>query len=71
MNKVKNLHYAVEFNGYDYVVLLNSIAVAAFATSEDAFKAKRSFEDRPTIKNQDKTPPAMRAMKQALYGHVA
>jgi len=65
-NSISNAHYIVEYNGSDYVVLFGVRAVAAFASSEEAFKAKRSFEDRPTLNNYDKIPPAIRAAK-ALF----
>jgi len=61
-------NYTVEFNGYDFVVLLNSTVVAAFASSEDAYHAKRSFEDRPVLNEYDKTPPAMRAAISVYHG---
>ena len=59
--------YEVEFNGYDYVVYLGRRAVGAFATIDEAFDAKRSFEQRPIVRPLDKTPPAMRAAKQKFY----
>lgn len=68
MNKVDfTPKYLVEFNGHDYVVLLNFTALANFASIEDAFAAKRTFEERPVIKQIDKTPPAMRYAKTRLY----
>ncbi|WP_040727576.1 hypothetical protein [Thiomicrorhabdus sp. Kp2] len=62
-----NSNYLVEFNGSDYVVLFGVRVVAAFANSEEAFDAKRSFEDRPVLSDYDKTPPAMRAAKANYY----
>lgn len=60
-------NYCVEFNGYDYVVLLGVQVVAAFSSSEEAFKAKRAFEDKPKLNTYDKTPPAMRMAKKIYY----
>lgn len=75
LTRVKNMktthskeHYLVEFNGYDYAVLLGFTAVAVFATIDEAFAAKRTFEERPIIHQLDKTPPAMRVAKQRHYG---
>ena len=59
--------YMVEFNGSDYVVYLGARAVGSFASIDEAFEAKRSFEQRATSSIFDKTPPAMRAAKQRLY----
>jgi len=61
-------NYVVEFNGYDYVVLLGVRVVAAFGSMDEAFAAKRAFEDKPTLNDFDKTPPAMRVAKQFYYG---
>lgn len=63
-----NSNYLVEFNGTDYVVLFGARVIAAFANSEKAFEAKRSFEHRPISSDFDKTPPAMRAAKAVYYG---
>ena len=57
----------VEFNGSDYLVLRGGSAIATFATIEQAFAAKRTFEDRPIIPQFDKTPPAMRNAKKRIY----
>lgn len=69
---MKNIHelprYLVEFNGSDYEVSLGFATVAVFSTIDAAFEAKRSFEDRPHIQQLDKTPPAMRNVKNRLYG---
>ena len=62
-------HYFVEFNGYDYVVLMGVKVVAAFATCEEAFNAKRAFEEKPSLPALEKIPPAMRQAKEALYLH--
>ena len=59
--------YEVEFNGYDYVVYLGRRAVGAFATIDEAFDAKRNFEQSPLINVLDKTPPAMRAAKKKFH----
>lgn len=58
--------YMVEFNGSEYVVYLGSRAVGCFNSIDEAFEAKRSFEQRATASVFDKTPPAMRAAKQRL-----
>lgn len=60
-------NYLVEFNGYDYVVMFGGRVIAAFATSDDAYHAKRSFEDKPILNAYDKTPPAMRGAKAHIY----
>lgn len=60
-------NYFVEFNGYDYVVLLGVQVVAAFATMDEAFNAKRAFQDKPSMASYDKIPPAMRAAKQLYH----
>lgn len=65
---MNTLNYVVEFNGYDYVVLLGVRVVAAFGSMDEAFAAKRAFEEKPTPSSYDKTPPAMRAAKQFYYG---
>lgn len=62
--------YLVEFNGYGYAVLVGFTAVAVFATIDEAFAAKRVFEERPIIHQLDKTPPAMRAAKQRHYAQL-
>ena len=62
-NSISNTHYIVEYNGRDYVILFGVRVIAAFASSEEAFKAKRSLEDRPVLSDYDKTPPAIRAAK--------
>ncbi|MDX1353193.1 MAG: hypothetical protein R3254_09285 [Thiomicrorhabdus sp.] len=64
---MQNSNYLVEFNGNDYVVLFGVRVIAAFGSSEEAFQAKRSFEERPTSNDFDKTPPAMRAAKALYY----
>lgn len=61
-------NYIVEFNGYDYIVLFGGRVLAAFGNSEDAYQAKRSFEDRPVFQEFDKTPPAMRLAKTLYHG---
>ncbi|WEJ62402.1 hypothetical protein [Thiomicrorhabdus lithotrophica] len=65
---MKFSNYLVEFNGYDYVVMFGGRVIAAFASSDDAYHAKRSFEDKPTLNNYDKTPPAMRTAKAYYHG---
>ncbi|WP_321325971.1 hypothetical protein [Thiomicrorhabdus sp.] len=65
---MSNSNYLVEFNGSDFVVLFGARVVAAFANCEEAFEAKRSFENRPVLSHFDKTPPAMRAAKAIYYG---
>lgn len=61
-------NYTVEFNGYDYVVLFGARVVAAFGSSEEAYHAKRAFEDKPKPSAFDKTPPAMRLAKAQYHG---
>jgi len=65
---MKDVNYTVEFNGYDYVVIYGGRVVAAFASSEAAYHAKRSFENKPVMKDYDKTPPAMRVAKKHYHG---
>ena len=64
-------NYLVEFNGYDYVVMFGGRVIAAFASSDDAYHAKRSFEDKPILSDYDKTPPAMRAAKAFYHNEHA
>lgn len=64
---MSNSNYFVEFNGYDYVVMFGVRVVAAFATIDEAFTAKRAFENRPVLTDYDKTPPAMRVAKQHFH----
>lgn len=66
--KMNYSSYLVEFNGYDYVVMFGGRVIAAFASSDDAYYAKRSFEDKPILNHYDKTPPAMRAAKAYYHG---
>lgn len=70
MNTVQNQgQYLVEFNGSDYVVLMGIQVVAAFATIDEAFAAKRRFQERPHVSDVDKTPPAMRMAKAQYYSN--
>lgn len=61
-------NYLVEFNGYDYVVLLGISVVAVFASIDEAYDAKRSFENKKRLTSLEKIPPAMRAAKATYYG---
>ena len=64
---MNNSNYIVEFNGYEYIVLFGGRGVAAFANSEAAYEAKRSFENKPAMSEFDKTPPAMRVAKELYH----
>lgn len=59
--------YAIEFNGYDYVVLNQESVVAAFATLDAAYNAMREFEEKTSCASEFKIPPAMRWAKENLY----
>ncbi|BBP46927.1 hypothetical protein THMIRHAS_23000 [Thiosulfatimonas sediminis] len=59
--------YAIEFNGYDYVILDQGSVVAAFATLDDAYQTMRDFEEKLPYAAESKIPPAMRWAKQNLY----
>ncbi|WP_029408321.1 hypothetical protein [Thiomicrorhabdus sp. Milos-T2] len=63
-------NYYVEFDGSDYIVLFGTNVVAAFANSDEAYSAKRSFEERPVIQQQDRTPPAMKVAKALYYSQL-
>ncbi|MBO1925060.1 MULTISPECIES: hypothetical protein [Thiomicrorhabdus] len=60
--------FNIEFNGYDYVVVEQGRVIVAFSTLEDAFEAKREFEEKPACSIDLKVPPAMRLAKMQLYG---
>ncbi|CAN8139157.1 hypothetical protein J3998_09950 [Thiomicrorhabdus sp. 6S2-11] len=59
--------YAIEFNGYDYVILDRDSVIAAFATLDEAYNAMRDFEEKTSCAVELKVPPAMRWAKQNLY----
>lgn len=59
--------YAIEFNGYDYVVLDQGSVVAAFASLDEAYNAMRDFEEKTPFSEEFKIPPAMRWAKANLY----
>ena len=60
--------YRVEYDGSRYIVLRHGDALGAFSNADDAFNAKRSFSGRPHPETWQKVPPAIRLIKQTLYG---
>ncbi len=62
-----NSIYKVEFDGLNYIVLKGEQVLAAFCSCDEAFDAKRRFEDRRNIDPWQKVPPAMREVKRLLY----
>ncbi len=61
-------NYFIEFDGTDYLVLMGARVIAAFGSIDEAFNAKRSFEEKPRLNEIDKTPPAMRLAKSVYHG---
>lgn len=62
-----NKRFAIEFNGYDYVLLDQGRVVAAFADLDQAYNTMRDFEEKLPFSAELKIPPAMRFAKQQLH----
>ena len=52
--------FSIEFDGSCYVVTDNRSLTAMFATIEEAYEARRDFEEKRPVAADQKIPPAMR-----------